>query len=547
MCAGFLPFCIYGSYFIQNETKKIPLRPFGRKIERIVINMSLLEIEGLTHSFGENVLYKNAKFSLNKGEHIGIVGQNGTGKSTLIKICTGQIIPDSGRIVWQPRISVGYLDQYAKIGKGLTMDSFLRSAFSKLYRIEKEMTQLYEKAGRGDMECLDLAARYQEQLEVHNFYSIDTQIEQVANGLGLSALGLYRPLEQMSGGQRAKAILAKLLLEKPDVLLLDEPTNFLDKEHISWLSDYLSGLENAFMAVSHDYGFLEKIADRICDIDNDTITKYYGTYSEFLRKKTLLREDYVRQYSARQKEIKKTEEFIRKNIAGRKSKMARGRRKQLERMEKMEALDQKEIIPHFRFSSIPITNTEHLLVKYLSVGYQYPVLSDINFTVKGGQKVVITGFNGIGKSTLLKTLTGKIPSMGGRYKFSDQAVIGYFEQDLLWDDTARTPIQIISDGYPEMVMKEVRKSLARCGISSKHAMQTIGTLSGGEQAKVRMCLLMLSPCNFLILDEPTNHLDAQAKDALKAALTEFPGTVLLVSHEEDFYRDWTDKVISIEK
>ena len=547
MCAGFLPFCIYGSYFIQNETKKIPLRPFGRKIERIVINMSLLEIEGLTHSFGENVLYKNAKFSLNKGEHIGIVGQNGTGKSTLIKICTGQIIPDSGRIVWQPRISVGYLDQYAKIGKGLTMDSFLRSAFSKLYRIEKEMTQLYEKAGRGDMECLDLAARYQEQLEVHNFYSIDTQIEQVANGLGLSALGLYRPLEQMSGGQRAKAILAKLLLEKPDVLLLDEPTNFLDKEHISWLSDYLSGLENAFMAVSHDYGFLEKIADRICDIDNDTITKYYGTYSEFLRKKTLLREDYVRQYTARQKEIKKTEEFIRKNIAGRKSKMARGRRKQLERMEKMEALDQKEIIPHFRFSSIPITNTEHLLVKYLSVGYQYPVLSDINFTVKGGQKVVITGFNGIGKSTLLKTLTGKIPPMGGRYKFSDQAVIGYFEQDLLWDDTARTPIQIISDGYPEMVMKEVRKSLARCGISSKHAMQTIGTLSGGEQAKVRMCLLMSSPCNFLILDEPTNHLDAQAKDALKAALTEFPGTVLLVSHEEDFYRDWTDKVISIEK
>lgn len=469
--------------------------------------MSLLEIEGLTHSFGDNLLYKNASFSLNKGEHIGIVGQNGTGKSTLIKICTEQIIPDNGRIIWQSQVSIGYLDQYAEIEKSLTMRSFLKSAFSRLYQIEKEMTQLYEKAARGHTECLDLAAKYQEQLEIHDFYSIETQIEQVANGLGLLAIGLERPIEQMSGGQRAKVILAKLLLEKPDVLLLDEPTNFLDKEHILWLSDYLSNLENAFMVVSHDYAFLEKIANRICDIDNDTITKYYGTYSEFLRKKTLLREDYVRQYSAQQKEIKKTEEFIRKNIAGRKSKMARGRRKQLERMEKMEA----------------------------------------GFTIKGGQKVVITGFNGIGKSTLLKTLIGEIPSMNGHYIFSDQVTIGYFEQDLLWDDTTRTPIQIISDSYPEMVMKEVRKSLARCGISSKHAMQPIGTLSGGEQAKVKMCLLTLKPCNFLILDEPTNHLDVQAKDSLKAALEEFPGTVLLVSHEENFYREWTQKVINIEK
>lgn len=505
--------------------------------------MSLLKIEGLTHAFGDHVLYKNAEFSLNKGEHIGIVGQNGAGKSTLIQICTEQIIPDNGRIIWQSQVSIGYLDQYAEIEKDLAMGAFLKSAFSRLYQIEKEMTLLYEKAARGHTECLGLAARYQEQLEIHDFYSIDTRIEQVASGLGLSAIGLERPIEQMSGGQRAKVILAKLLLEKPDVLLLDEPTNFLDKEHILWLSDYLSNLENAFMAVSHDYAFLEKTANRICDIDNVTITKYYGTYSEFLRKKTLLREDYVRRYSAQQKEIKKTEEFIRKNIAGRKSKMARGRRKQLERMEKMEALDQKEITPYFHFPPMPITNTEHLCVKHLSVGYHYPILSDIDFAIRGGQKIVITGFNGIGKSTLLKTLIGKIPLMNGHYKFSDQVTIGYFEQDLLWDDTGKTPIQIISDSYPELVMKKVRKSLAGCGISSKHAMQPIGTLSGGEQAKVKMCLLTLKPCNFLILDEPTNHLDVQAKDALKAALAEFPGTVLLVSHEENFYREWIQKVI----
>lgn len=529
------------------KPSKIPVLLLGKTNERIVINMSLLEIEGLTHSFGDNLLYKNAAFSLNKGEHIGIVGQNGTGKSTLIKICTEQIIPDNGRIIWQSQVSIGYLDQYAEIEKSLAMRSFLKSAFSRLYQIEKEMTQLYEKAARGHTECLDLAAKYQEQLEIHAFYSIETQIEQVANGLGLLATGLERPIEQMSGGQRAKVILAKLLLEKPDVLLLDEPTNFLDKEHILWLSDYLSNLENAFMVVSHDYAFLEKIANRICDIDNDTITKYYGTYSEFLRKKTLLREDYVRQYSAQQKEIKKTEEFIRKNIAGRKSKMARGRRKQLERMEKMDALVQNETTPCFHFPEVPLTNAEHLFVKRLAAGYYYPVLSGIDFTIKGGQKVVITGFNGIGKSTLLKTLTGQIPALQGYYRFSDQVTTGYFEQDLIWEDGAGTPVQIVSDSYPGMVMKEVRKALARCGISSKHAMQPVGTLSGGEQAKVKMCLLTLKPCNFLILDEPTNHLDHQAKDALKDALIEFPGTILLVSHEEAFYREWAQRVIDLEK
>lgn len=289
--------------------------------------MSLLEITNLSHSFSENVLYKNADFSLNKGEHVGIVGQNGTGKSTLIKLCTGQLLPDDGRVTWQSKTSIGYLDQYAEINLQLDMKSFLKTAFLNLYDLEEKMNYLYENMQEGDFQNLNTAARYQEELERQDFYLIDTKIEQVATGLGLLAIGLDRPIAQMSGGQRAKVILAKLLLEKPYVLLLDEPTNFLDKEHVDWLSEYLCGLNNAFMVVSHDYAFLEKISNRICDIDNHKITKYYGTYSEFLRKKTALREDYIRQYSAQQKEIKKTEEFIRKNIAGRKSKMARGQTK----------------------------------------------------------------------------------------------------------------------------------------------------------------------------------------------------------------------------
>ena len=289
--------------------------------------MSLLEITGLTHSFGDNFLFRNADFTLNKGEHVGIVGQNGAGKSTFIKICTEQIVPDAGRVVRQPDTKAGYLDQYAQIERTMTLKAFLQSAFSGLFETESRMNELYCQAADGDSAKLSMAARYQEELEREEFYLIDTKIEQVAMGLGLMAMGLDRPIEQMSGGQRAKVILAKLLLEKPDILFLDEPTNFLDREHVIWLADYLAGMSNAFLAVSHDYDFLEKISTRICDIDNEKITKYYGSYSEFTRKKAMLREDYIRQYAAQQKKIKKTEEFIRKNIAGRKSKMARGRQK----------------------------------------------------------------------------------------------------------------------------------------------------------------------------------------------------------------------------
>lgn len=508
--------------------------------------MSLLSITNLTHSYGDVVLYKNAELSLNRGEHMGVVGQNGAGKSTLIKICTEQVVPDQGRVVWQPQISVGYLDQYAEIDRRMTVREFLKSAFSSLYALEAEMLGWYERASEGDEKALERAVRCQERLEAEDFYSIDTYIDQVAAGLGLNAIGLDRAIGEMSGGQRAKVILGKLLLAQPDVLLLDEPTNFLDKEHVAWLAQYLSSLENAFLVVSHDYEFLDKIADRICDIDNEKLSKYYGTYQEFLRKKALLREDYIRQYTAQQREIKRTEEFIRRNIAGRKSRMAKGRQKQLERMDKMEALDLKEIRPTFHFTHLSVPHGACLTVKNLSVGYQYPLLPAINFSIGWGEKVVVTGFNGIGKSTLLKTLMGRIPALHGNFSFGEQAKPGYFEQDLLWTDGDLTPLQIMAEAYPTLPSKEARRQLARCGVLADHVMQPITTLSGGEQAKVKMCLLTAKPTNLLILDEPTNHLDIQAKESLQQALIEYPGSILLVSHEEAFYRGWAKRVINME-
>lgn len=508
--------------------------------------MSILEIYNLTHSFKDNILYKDACFSLNKGEHIGVVGQNGAGKSTFINIITGQIIPDEGRILWQRGIKVGYLDQYAKIDENITIESFLKSAFKELYKAEEAMNELYRNASDGRLDVLEDAAKYQEILEINNFYNIDTRIKQISYGLGINAIGLERKLSEISGGQRAKVILSKLLLENPDVLLLDEPTNFLDKEHIQWLMEYLSESKNSFMVVSHDYDFLEKISNRICDIDNKNIKKYHGTYSQFLKKKTFLREDYIRKYNSQQREIKRTEEFIRRNIAGRKSRMAKGRRKQLERMDKIEALDEKEIKPSFCFKEANLISGEILNIKNLSVGYTYPIISGINLNIKGGQKIVLTGFNGIGKSTLLKTLVKEIPQIKGDFKFNEQIKIGYFSQDLKWQDPKLTPVDIVSQNYKSLSQKEIRRSLFRCGISSKHALQEISTLSGGEQTKVKLCLIIMKSCNFLIMDEPTNHMDVNAKEALKSALMNFKGSVLLVSHEEYFYKNWTDRIINME-
>jgi len=507
--------------------------------------MSLLTIEKLSHGFGDKSLYQSASLTLNKGERMGIVGHNGSGKSTLIKICTGVLIPDHGRIQWHPKIRVGYLDQYAVVNQNLTIEAFLESAFQNLFEIEKKMLQLYES--RSDNPAhLKRAAEYQEQLEAGNFYHIQTEIEKTAQNLGLSAIGLDRKIAQLSGGQRAKVILAKLLLEKPDVLLLDEPTNFLDSNHVDWLASYLSNIEQSFMIVSHDHAFLKRISNCICDVENGQLKKYNGTYSDYIRQRHHNRETYIRRYEAQQKHIKKTEEFIRKYIAGSKSKNAKGRRKQLARLDRIAPPSGPQKAPVFKFHSSGSLN-HSLLVQNLSIGYKEPLISNLDFKITNGKKVVITGFNGIGKTTLIKTLTGELKPIKGNHQFSDNCSINYYAQDLKWSDPELSPLEIVSNAYTDLKEKEIRKHLSRCGISREHARQPIKTLSGGEQTKVKLCLLTLSPSNFLIMDEPTNHLDKKAKASLKEAFQRFNGSMILVSHEKEFYQGWVDEIIHIQK
>ncbi len=511
--------------------------------------MALLEVENLSHTYSDKVLYKNSSFTLYKGEHMGIVGQNGAGKSTLIKILLKEVLPDKGMIKWQNNITIGSLDQYAIVDEESTIFDYLRTAFKELYNIEKNLNELYERmANEYTDEIIKKVDKYQKILDENNFYGIDSTIQKVASGLGITAMGLETILKNLSGGQRAKVILAKLLLQNPEVLILDEPTNFLDKEHVEWLSEYLQTFKGAFIIVSHDFEFLDKVSTCICDIEFNTIKKYKGNYSSFLKQKGSLREEYIRQYEAQQKEIKKLEDYIAKNkVRASTAQMAKSREKKLEKMEKIEkpTFTSK---PHIHFTSIPNTAQVILEVNQLEVGYYYPLLPKMKFTVQDKEKLVITGFNGIGKSTLLKTLMGEIPAISGGFRFSDTIKkIGYYEQDLKWENPEDTPLNIISRAFPNMFQKQVRKHLADCAIKKEHVMQEISTLSGGEQAKVKLCKLTLTPCNILILDEPTNHLDMDTKEELKKALREFDGTVILVSHEEAFYRDLATRVVSIEK
>lgn len=509
--------------------------------------MSLLDVTNITQQFGEKVLYEELELHLNPGEHLGLIGQNGAGKSTLIKIITGEILPDEGRIEWRKNTHVGYLDQYVEVDHTLTIREFLRTAFAAEYAKEQAIAALYmEYSEKLDDKLLEKAGVLQTQLDQGEFYQIDTLVEEMATGLGLSVLGLDTKLENLSGGQRSKVILAKLLLEKPDVLILDEPTNHLDDAHVTWLSGFLQEFAGAFIVISHDRSFLNEITTHIADIEFGKLTKYTGNLTKALKQKELQRESYLRQYESQKKQIEKTEAYIRKYKAGSRSTMAKSRQKQLDRVERLTPPNENATA-RFDFPYAPIVTTLAVETADLVIGYQKPLLPPINLTIRYGEKVAIRGFNGIGKSTLLKTLIGELAKLSGEYHFPENTKINYFSQDLQWESPLQTPLQYLSEHYEKATVKELRRQLAKAGLPNQLAQEPLSSLSGGEQTKVKLAQMTMEKGNFLILDEPTNHIDQDTKNSLMQSLASFPGTVIIVSHEQEFYQEIVDRVIEVQQ
>jgi ATPase subunit of ABC transporter with duplicated ATPase domains len=511
--------------------------------------MSVLTVENVTHGFGARQILENASFRLLKGEHVGLIGANGEGKSTFLNIITGQLAPDEGKVEWSSRVTVGYLDQHAILTKGKSIRDVLREAFQRMFDLEAEMLSIYDKMGEADPEAMDgmLAdvGEIQDMLEHSGFYTLDAKIEEVANGLGLGDIGLDKDVTDLSGGQRTKVLLTKLLLQNPTILILDEPTNYLDFEHIEWLKRYLINYENSFILVSHDIGFLNEVINVIYHVENTILTRYTGNYEQFQQMHATRKSQELRAYERQQQEVDRLEDFIARNKARVATRgMANSRQKRLEKMEIMEKPREKPK-PTFQFREARTPSRFIVEGIDLVLGYDEPLTRPVNVTLERGQKVAIRGVNGLGKSTLLKTLLGKNPPLSGKVVLGDYLFPGYFEQESSRNNS-NTALEELWNEYPGMSNYEVRAALARCGLTNEHITSQMMVLSGGENAKVRLCKLMQQEFNWLVLDEPTNHLDVDAKAELKRALREFKGTVLLVSHEPDFYEDWVTTVWNVE-
>ena len=511
--------------------------------------MSILTVENVSHGFGARKILENASFRLLKGEHVGLVGANGEGKSSFLNIITGTLMPDEGKVAWCNRITTGYLDQHSSLGKGKSIRDALREAFGPMFELEAEMLRIYEKmAEASDDEVaamLEDVGEIQSTLEHTGFYMIDSKIEEVANGLGLGDIGLDRLVDELSGGQRSKVLLTKLLLENPMIMILDEPTNFLDENHIVWLKNYLKNYENAFILVSHDIPFLNDVVNVIYHVENALLSRYTGNYEQFQGMHELKKRQHEIAYEKQQKEIDRLEVFVAKNKArAATANMAKSRQKKLDSMDILEK-GKTKLKPSFKFREARAPGRYIFQASNLVIGYDAPLTKPLSISLERGKKVAVKGVNGLGKSTLLKTLVGLLKPVDGEVKLDDYLYPGYFEQEAE-KFNSRTALEEVWDAFPGMGNGEVRSALAKCGLTTDHIGSQMMVLSGGENAKVRLCKLMLREANWLILDEPTNHLDVEAKEELKKALKEFKGTILMVSHEPEFYMDWVTDIWNVE-
>lgn len=518
--------------------------------------MSILNVEHLSHGFGDRAIFHDVSFRLLKGEHIGLVGANGEGKSTFLNIVTGKLQPDEGKVEWAKNVHAGYLDQHAVLEKGSSIRDILKTAFADLFSLEARMNTICDSMGDVSedelMTMMDELGTIQDTLTMHDFYIIDSKVEEVGRALGLEDIGLDKDVTELSGGQRTKVLLGKLLLEKPDILLLDEPTNYLDEQHIEWLKRYLNDYENAFILISHDIPFLNSVINLIYHMESQELNRYVGDYDKFQEVYAVKKSQLESAYKRQQQEINSLEDFVARNKARVSTRnMAMSRQKKLDKMDKIELMAEKPK-PEFHFKEARAAGRYIFETSELVIGYEEPLSKPLTLAMERGQKIALIGANGIGKTTLLKSILGQIKPLEGSVELGDYLYIGYFEQEMPPGNTT-TCIEELWKEYPSLTQYQVRSALAKCGLTTKHIESQVRVLSGGEQAKVRLCKLLNRETNILLLDEPTNHLDVDAKEELKKALQQYKGSILLICHEPEFYQDiatdiwdcsqWTTKLL----
>ena len=512
--------------------------------------MSLLEIKDLKFKYSNEDLFNSVSFRILNKDHIVLVGDNGAGKSTLMNLMAKNLIPDSGEIIWENNVRYAYLDQHLKVKNDISINDYIIDVFKPLYDKETLMNSYYERLATCNEneydKLLNYANQIQEELEKNNFYAINSTIGNMINGLGINNYGLDTKLSNLSGGQRAKVYLAKLLLEEPDVLLMDEPTNFLDEEHIVWLANYLKTFKKQFVVISHDEQFLKEIGEVVYCLSNKKLERYNMPYERFLIEREIREENYKKAYQNQQAFIKKTQDFINKNIVrATTTKRAQSRRKMLEKIEVLEKPKNHEPL-NIRFPFSKGLGQEVLKLTDLAVGYNGKiVLSDLNFLLKQNQKVVILGRNGVGKSTIIKTIMNIIPTIDGSFTWNPSADLNYFSQEEEYAKNVNA-IDYLRYFYHFKTDGELRSILATVGIKGELATKPMVQLSGGEQTRVRLALMTMKKSNVLIFDEPTNHLDIYTKSELWKAIDEFPGSVILVTHEDNFYEGLVDIELKFE-
>ncbi|MEN8697927.1 ABC-F family ATP-binding cassette domain-containing protein [Bacillus infantis] len=518
--------------------------------------MILLQVNQLSKYFGADLILSNIKLEVQTRDRIALVGRNGAGKSTLLKIIAGHMSHDSGEIIKPKGVTIGYLAQNTGLESALSIWDEMLSVFKDLREMEAELRRLEEKMA--DPGAFNEPGSYEKILKEYDLlqvqfkeqggYQYEADIRSILHGLNFQSFSYDTSISVLSGGQKTRLALAKLLLTKPDILILDEPTNHLDIETLSWLEQYLQGYEGAILIVSHDRYFLDKVVTQVYEITRQQISKFPGNYSYYLEKKAENYERDMRQYEKQQEEVAKLQDFIQRNLArASTTKRAQSRRKKLERMELMDRPLGDEKSASFSFDILKQTGNDVLKVNSLEVGYSGKKVSEnISFRMSRGDSVALVGPNGVGKSTLLKTIIKKLPAIGGGIDYGSNVEIGYYDQEQAELKSNKRVLNELWDDYPLHNEKEIRTVLGNFLFSGDDVLKPVSALSGGEKARLALSKLMMQKANFLILDEPTNHLDLDSKEILENALIDYPGTILFVSHDRYFINRIASKVLELE-